>query len=84
MFPSFVARKDMMKMKKLGQKKALEASYEGPYLFVGYVNGKEEVDLMKEDTSTSLKDLMKLSGNDHKEIYNFFILEHDLMGTTKV
>ncbi len=39
---------------------------------------------MKEDTFTSLKDLMKLSGNDHKEIYNFFILEHDLMGATKV
>ncbi len=40
--------------------------------------------MMKEDTSTSLKDLMKISGNDHKKIYNFFILEHDMMGATKV
>jgi hypothetical protein len=46
--------------------------------------GRKRLILMKEGTSTSLKDLMKLSGNDHKEIYNFFILEHDLMGTTKV
>lgn len=44
MFPSFVARKNMVKVEKLGQKKALEVSQEGPYLFVGYVNGKEEVD----------------------------------------
>ncbi len=31
-------------MKKLGKKKVIEASQEGSYLFVGYVNGKEEVD----------------------------------------
>jgi hypothetical protein len=27
---------------------------------------------------------MKLSGNNHEEIYNFFILYHDLMEVTKV
>ncbi len=46
--------------------------------------GRKRLILMKEDTSTSLKDLMKLSGNNHKEIYDFFILKHNLMGTTKV
>jgi hypothetical protein len=46
--------------------------------------GRKRLIMMKEDTSTSLKDLMKISGNDHKKIYNFFILEHDMMGATKV
>jgi hypothetical protein len=32
----------------------------------------------------SLRDWMKLSGNNHEEIYNFFILYHDLMEVTKV
>jgi hypothetical protein len=41
MFPTFVARKDMVKMKNLGKKKVLEANWEGPYLFVGYVEEKE-------------------------------------------
>jgi len=46
--------------------------------------GRKRLIMMKEDTFTSLKDLMKISGNDHKKIYNFFILEHDMMGATKV
>jgi hypothetical protein len=29
---------DLVKMKKLGKKKAFISSWEGPYLFVGYVN----------------------------------------------
>jgi len=38
MFLSFQARNDLVKMKKLGKKKALTGSWEGPYLFVGYVD----------------------------------------------
>jgi hypothetical protein len=44
-FPSFVIGKDMAKMKKPSKKKALEASWKGPYLFVGYANGKNEIDV---------------------------------------
>jgi hypothetical protein len=44
-FPSFVIGKDMAKMEKLGKKKAFEASWEGLYLFVGYANGKNEIDV---------------------------------------
>jgi hypothetical protein len=46
--------------------------------------GRKRLIVMKEDTSKSLKDLMKPSSNDHKEIYNFSILEHDFMGATKL
>jgi hypothetical protein len=38
MFPSFQARNDLVKMKKLSKKKVLTRSWEGPYLFVGYVD----------------------------------------------
>jgi hypothetical protein len=38
MFLSFQARNDLVKMKKLGKKKALTRSWEGPYLFVGHVD----------------------------------------------
>jgi hypothetical protein len=44
-FPSFVIGKDLAKMEKLGKKKAFEASWEGLYLFVGYANGKNEIDV---------------------------------------
>ncbi len=37
MFPSFQVGNDLVKMKKLG-KKALTGSWEGPYLFLGYVD----------------------------------------------
>lgn len=34
----------MVKMKKLGKKKALTSSWEGPYQFVGYVDGNDDID----------------------------------------
>lgn len=84
MFPSFVVRKDMVKMKKLGKKRLLKQAKKGHICLLVMSMGRKRLILMKEDTSTSLKDLMKLSGNNHKEIYDLFILEHNLMGTTKV
>jgi len=84
MFPSFVVRKDMVKMKKLGKKRLLKQAKKGHICLLVMSMGRKRLILVKEDTSTSLKDLMKLSGNNHKEIYDFFILEHNLMGTTKV
>jgi hypothetical protein len=45
MFLSFVARKDTVKMKKQINKKPLEASWKVPYLFVGHVVGKNEINL---------------------------------------
>jgi hypothetical protein len=44
MFPCFVVEKDMVKMKKPSKKKYLEASWEGPYIFVGYTNVKDNVE----------------------------------------
>jgi hypothetical protein len=34
----------MVKMKKLGRKRALAASWEGPYRFIGHVDGKGNFD----------------------------------------
>jgi hypothetical protein len=36
MFHSFGNEKMLVKMKKINKKKSLLASWEGPYLFVGY------------------------------------------------
>ncbi len=44
MFPSFATRKDMVKMKKPGKKKALKANWERPYLFIRYVDEKELIE----------------------------------------
>jgi hypothetical protein len=38
MFPSFEFGSDFVKMRKPGEKKALTRSWEGPYLFMGYVD----------------------------------------------
>jgi hypothetical protein len=43
-FEGFVADETMVKMKKLGRKRALAASWEGPYQFVGHVDGKGNFD----------------------------------------
>ncbi len=43
-FPCFVVEKDMVNMKKPSKKKYLEASWEGPYFFVGYANVKDNVE----------------------------------------
>ncbi len=42
-FPSFQVGIDLVKMKKLGKKKLFTNSWEGPYLFVGYVDEQENV-----------------------------------------
>jgi hypothetical protein len=38
-FEGLIARETMVKMKKPGKKKALTASWEGPYLFVTHTDG---------------------------------------------
>ncbi len=47
MFPSFKEGIDLVKMKMPSKKKALMGSWEGPYLFVGYVN--EQVGMEHDD-----------------------------------
>jgi hypothetical protein len=39
-FESLVAGETMVKMKKPGKRRALTASWEGPYQFVGHTDGK--------------------------------------------
>jgi hypothetical protein len=43
-FEGLVARETMVKMKKQGKKKALAANWEGPYQFIGHVDGKGNFD----------------------------------------
>ncbi len=40
MFEGLIAGETMVKMKKPGKKRALAASWEGPYQFIGHVDGK--------------------------------------------
>jgi hypothetical protein len=40
MFVGFIEGETYVKMKKLGKKKSLESSWEGPFLFVNYLDGK--------------------------------------------
>ncbi len=44
LFEGLVARVSMVKMKKLGKRRALSASSEGPYQFVGHADGKGNFD----------------------------------------
>jgi len=43
-FEGLVARETMVKMKKPGKKRALTASWEGPYQFIGHADGKGNLD----------------------------------------
>jgi hypothetical protein len=43
-FEDLVAGETMVKMKKPGKKKALTASWEGPYLFVAHIDGIGNLD----------------------------------------
>jgi hypothetical protein len=43
-FEGLVAGEIMVKMKKLGKKRVLIASWEGPYQFIGHVDGKGNFD----------------------------------------
>ncbi len=44
LFEGLVAGQTMVKMKKLGKRRALSASWEGPYKFVGHSDGKGNLD----------------------------------------
>jgi len=44
LFEGLISRETMVKMKKPGKKHALAASWEGPYRFVGHVDGKGNYD----------------------------------------
>jgi hypothetical protein len=44
LFEGLIAGETIVKMKKLGKKRALAASWEGPYLFVGHADGKGNFD----------------------------------------
>jgi len=43
-FEGLVAGETMVKMKKPGRKRALAASWEGPYQFIGHADGKGNFD----------------------------------------
>jgi hypothetical protein len=44
LFEGLVAGVSMVKMKKPGKRRALSASWEGPYQFVGHIDGKGDFD----------------------------------------
>jgi hypothetical protein len=44
LFEGLIAGQTMVKMKKLGKRKALTASWEGPYQFIGHTDGKGNLD----------------------------------------
>jgi len=44
LFEGLIAGETMVKMKKPGKKRALAANWEGPYRFVGHVDGKGNFD----------------------------------------
>jgi hypothetical protein len=44
LFEGLVTGVSMVKMKKLGKRRALTASWEGPYQFVGHADGKGDFD----------------------------------------
>jgi len=43
-FEGLIAEETMVKMKKPGKKRALIASWEGPYQFIGHADGKGNLD----------------------------------------
>jgi hypothetical protein len=55
-FEGLVARETMVKMKKLGKKKALTSSWEGPYQFIGHANGNGNFDFEEGNIICIIKD----------------------------
>jgi hypothetical protein len=55
-FEGLVAGQTLVKMKKPGKKKALTASWEGPYQFIGHVDGKGNFDFEKGNRICIIKD----------------------------
>ncbi len=68
-FEGLVVGETMVKMKKPRKKKALTSSWEGPYQFIGHVDGKGTLILKKEIEYVSLKRWMDISGKDHTWIF---------------
>jgi hypothetical protein len=56
-FEGLVAGETMVKMKKLGKKKALTTSWEGPYQFIGHVDGKGNFDFEEGSRICIIKDV---------------------------
>jgi len=56
-FEGLIVGKTMVKMKKLGNKKALSSSWEGPYQFVGYGDGNGYFDFEKGSRICIIKDV---------------------------
>ncbi len=44
LFEGLIAGQSMVKMKKPGKRRALSASWEGPYQFIGHTDGKGNLD----------------------------------------
>jgi len=55
-FERLVARLTMVEMKKLGKKKTLTSSWEGPYQVVGHVDGNGNVDFEEGNKLCIIKD----------------------------
>ncbi len=56
LFEGLVAGETMVKMKKPGKKRALAASWEGPYQFVGHADGKGNLDFKEGSRLCILQD----------------------------
>jgi len=63
-FEGLIVGETMVKMRKPGKKKALTASWEGPYLFVAHADGMALLTLMKEVESSFFRTVMGISGKD--------------------
>jgi len=64
----------MVKMKKLGKRRALTASWEGPYQFIGHSDGKATSILRKAVDYASSKMPMVTNGKDPVETSKSFML----------
>jgi hypothetical protein len=57
LFEGLVAGVSMVKMKKPGKRRALSASWEGPYHFVGHADGKGDFDFEKGSRICIVRDI---------------------------
>jgi hypothetical protein len=55
-FEGLIAGETMVKMKKLGKKKALTASWEGPFLFVAHTDGIGNLDFEEGNRICTIRD----------------------------
>jgi len=68
LFEGLVAGVMMVKMKKPGKRRALSASWEGPYQYVGHLMGRETLTLKRAVDYALSKMLMDISGKGLVEI----------------